>query len=202
MGEKFYKIELRQFEVGPTNARHYFWVLKDETGRVIGEMHGHPADWKTGERLRASTTRDRLKFFDYPGARDYSKSAKLPYVIAFNGPAEDALERWQQGLRRGEVLNRAKVKYHFLKQNSNSVAQWIGRGLGFRATPIIDPRPVNPNAGPTAPALMVDLLNKGVVYTPMSPYEDRLEEVGGYGLKPGDEPPEPKWPDWPTKEWP
>lgn len=30
MGEKFHKIELRQFEVGPTNARHYFWVLNDE----------------------------------------------------------------------------------------------------------------------------------------------------------------------------
>jgi hypothetical protein len=82
------------------------------------------------------------------------------------------------------------------------VAQWIGRGMGFRATPIIDPRPDNPGTGPTVPALGVDLLDKGVVYTPMSPYEDRLEEVGGYGLKPGDEPPAPKWPDWPTKEWP
>jgi len=202
MGEKFYKIELRQFEVGPTNARHYFWVLKDETGKVIGEMHGHPADWKSGRQLGFSIGGDRLKFFDRKKPVECSKSVKLPYVIAFNGPAEDARARWEEGLRRGRVLNRAKVEYNPLEQNSNSLAQWIGRGMGFRATPIIDPRPDNPNAGPTAPALMVDLLDEGVVYTPMSPYEDRLEEVGGYGLKPGDEPPSPKWPDWPTKEWP
>jgi len=202
MGEKFYKIELRQFEVGPTNARHYFWVLKDESDKVIGEMHGHPADWKTGKRLGFSVGGDRLTFFSSKKAEYYERSAKLPYVIAFHGPAEDARARWQEGLRRGRVLNRAKVEYNPLEQNSNSVAQWTGRGMGFRATPIIDPRPDNPGTGPTVPALSVDLLDKGVVYTPMSPYEDRLEEVGGYGLKPGDEPPAPKWPDWPTKEWP
>ena len=202
MGEKFYKIELRQFEVGPTNARHYFWVLKDETGKVIGEMHGHPADWKTGKRLGFSVGGDRLTFVPSNKAEYYERSANLPYIIAFHGPAEDARARWEEGLRRGRVLNRAKVEYNPLEQNSNSVAQWIGRGMGFRATPIIDPRPDDPNVGPTVPALSVDLLDKGVVYTPMSPYEDRLEEVGGYGLKPGDEPPEPKWPDWPTKEWP
>jgi len=29
MSEKFYKIELRQFNVKGLNARHYFWVLRD-----------------------------------------------------------------------------------------------------------------------------------------------------------------------------
>jgi hypothetical protein len=122
MGEKFYKIELRQFEVGPTNARHYFWVLKDETGKVIGEMHGQPADWKTGERLAFSMGGDRLTFVRRTEAREYNKSTNPPYVIAFHGPAEDALARWREGRRRGDVLNRAKVEYNPLDQNSNSVA--------------------------------------------------------------------------------
>jgi hypothetical protein len=97
-------------------------VLKDETGKVIGEMHGQPADWKTGERLAFSMGGDRLTFVRRTEAREYNKSTNPPYVIAFHGPAEDALARWREGRRRGDVLNRAKVEYNPLDQNSNSVA--------------------------------------------------------------------------------
>jgi hypothetical protein len=195
MAEKFYTIELRQFEVPGANARHYFWVLKDEANKVVGEMHGHPADWKTGKQLGLSLGGDRLKFFRHREPREYSKSAKLPYVIAYFGPAEEALARWRQGVRRGEVINRDKISYYPASRNSNTANQYIGRAMGFRVAPIIDPRPDVQGASPMPVALGSDL-GEHVSYTPMSPYEDTLEEVGGYGIKPGNAP------EWPTSEWP
>lgn len=103
MFQETYRIELRQIDVKPLNGRHYFWVLKKVIGRgrsrVLGELHGQAADWKTGRPKSSSFSGDQLKFYDVPGENRYEDSLKLPFAIADIDHKEHILRRWGEGIR-------------------------------------------------------------------------------------------------------
>ena len=185
MFHPIYQIELRQIEVQGLNARHYFWVLKKHLPgggtRVLGELHGGPADPKTGKMKSFSLGGDPLKFFEFKGRRFYNQSLKLPFAIADIDIKENILRRWGQGIRAGGLVNKAGKQYSLLKTNSNAVAEKLGEWMGFKVQRIVDPRVDAPQ--PFVPGLTTDLFagsaGRGVR---LSPYLDDRKPVGFLGI--------------------
>ncbi len=142
------------------NGRHYFWVLKKVLGRgrskVLGELHGRPADWYTGEPRSFSLGGDKLDFYEQKGERSYEDSLKLPFAKAIEGPKEDVLRRRAEGIRAGRLANKTRTEYDPQSTNSNTVANTVGRAMGFEVQRITDPRVDAPN--PYVPGINIDLL--------------------------------------------
>lgn len=160
MFHPIYTIELRQNEVTGLNARHYFWALKKNLpgggNRVLGELHGRPADWKTGKPKSFSLGGDQLRFYKRIGEGTYDSSLKLPFAIAIQDHKENVLARWNEGIRAGKLANKTRTFYDPTYTNSNAVATTVGRAMGFEMRRIIDPRVDAPN--PFVPGIGIDLL--------------------------------------------
>ena len=66
------------------------------------------------------------------------------------------MQRWAEGIRAGNLLNKTRTEYDPLGTNSNSVTYSLGRAKGFEAKRIFDPRIDAPN--PFVPGITIDLL--------------------------------------------
>lgn len=181
MSDRTFQIELRQFEVTGANARHYFWVLKDDKGKVLGEIHGWPSNPKTGapEGVKLGRQWLRARFIDHPTY--YNQSLKLPFAIAASGSEEEMRRRWAAGKQMGEFLNKKGIDYHLLGDNSNAMAKTVGRAMGFEVEPILDPRVGNPYERPMPVSLSTDLAMR-YADAPITTYAQQLKGVGGYGF--------------------
>jgi len=176
-----YKIELRQIEVRGLNARHYFWVLKkrEPNGKfsVVRELHGGPADRKTGLMKSFSLGGDRLKFFNYKGDKFHKESHKLPFAIAIEGSKEKVMARWAEGIRAGGLVNKTSTKYNPLGTNSNTVANTLGRWMGYEVQRISDTR--TDAAQPFVPGIQGDLtVGLGGQMMQRSPFITNRTSVG------------------------
>lgn len=181
-----YQIELRQIEVKGLNARHYFWVLKKNLpgggSRVLSQLHGGPMDPKTGEMKSFSLGGDQLKFFEIKGQkRFYNQSRKLPFAIAIQDHKENVMARWAEGVRAGNLVNKTRNFYDPWGTNSNTVANTVGRWMGYEVQRISDTR--TDAAQPYVPGIDGDL-TAGLTGQKVrrSPFIDNREPVGWSSL--------------------
>lgn len=178
MFQKTYRIELRQAEVKGLNARHYFWVLKEVLGRgrsrVLGELHGRPVNRKTGKIMSFSLGGDKLGFVPRDGEDFYDQSLKLPFAKAIQGRKEDIERRWAEGVRAGKLVNKTNTNYDPLGTNSNTVANTVGRAMGFEVQRISDTR--TDAAQPFVPGIAGDLV--AGLGGPQSPFRENIKPVG------------------------
>jgi hypothetical protein len=101
-------------------AAHDFWVLSDEKGHVLGQLHGLATN--TENRIkRIGTLGDKLKFYHFGSrARFFGLNperdlnfikAGQPAQRMFSGSPEDVLCRWDHAVKALPYLNRLSVPY-------------------------------------------------------------------------------------------
>jgi hypothetical protein len=192
MSDRTFQIELRQADVPFANARHYFWALtevlnkgsKDEKHIVIQELHGWHSNPKTGVAERYNPLRHQLllahKFNEQTNY--YDNSTKLPYVVAAKGTEEQVRKSWAAGQQMADFVNKKRIDYHLLGDNSNSMVKTVGRAMGFEVEPILDPRVGNPYERPMPVSLSTDLAMR-FADAPISAFAQNLKTVGGYDVK-------------------
>lgn len=181
MNHNVLQIQLRQMDVGGANARHYFWVLAkmlpNNKFRVLQELHGFPADWKTGRRKSISLGGDQLKAFRYKKPEFYNQSRKLPYEIAKTGIDEEILPIWNMALGGGDLVNRRKFSYSPFKENSNALAALGGLMMDLKVQRIGDPR--NNPVHATVPGLSTKLFPG---FETLKQHSGILKPLGGVGF--------------------
>ncbi len=112
-----YTIEARQYELGGVLAGHDFWVLRDPTGNIVGELHGLATDRKTNEPvdflgMNIGTIGDRLGFYYFNHAIGQVSPLLLsdqPARIVYQG--SDVLERWNTAVNTINYFNSLDVDY-------------------------------------------------------------------------------------------
>ena len=194
MNHNVLQIQLRQMDVGGVNARHYFWVLAkmlpNNKFRVLQELHGFPADWKTGRRKSISLGGDQLKAYKFNTPKFYNQSRKLPYEIAKSGIDEEILPIWNMALGGGDLVNRRKFTYSPLDKNSNALAALGGLMMDLKVQRIGDPR--NNPVHATVPGLSTKLFPG---FETLKQHSGILKPLGGVGFIDEDEPDPAPFPD-------
>jgi hypothetical protein len=143
--EAGYTIEARAYNILGI-AAHDFWVLRDEKGHVLGQLHGLATS--PGNVIKAlGTVGDKLKFYHF-GSRallfglnparnfNYIKTGQQARP-AFSGSPEDVLARWDHAVKALPYLNNLDVPYtpfgiaSFAPVNSNTAYHLLGTLMGI-----------------------------------------------------------------------
>lgn len=117
-----YSIEARSLSIVGGVASHNFWVLRDDQGRAIAELHGLATDRQSGQAVPIGTDRERHSLrgwhfiHDERYARDFgSPVANGSYIQegqtairVLSGSREEILERWKVAARDGVNLLNAQ----------------------------------------------------------------------------------------------
>jgi hypothetical protein len=145
MSETRYTIEARAYDIVVV-ASHDFWVLRDEKGNVLGQLHGLATS--TGHVIKPiGTIGDKLKFYHF-GLRAISfglnPARNLNYIKSgqqskpmFSGSREDVLARWDNAVKALPYLNNLDVAYTpfgifgFAHVNSNTAYHLLGKLMGI-----------------------------------------------------------------------
>ena len=119
-----YSIEARSLSVAGV-ASHNFWVLRDENGRAIAELHGLATDRETGLPVPIGTDAERfsLRQWHFPhdesyargiGAavdrRSYIQDGQAHQTVLIADKAE-VLARWNSAVGAGQALNNLDLDY-------------------------------------------------------------------------------------------
>ncbi|XQA77235.1 XVIPCD domain-containing protein [Xanthomonas sacchari] len=166
-----YAIEARSLGVIGI-AGHAFWVLRDEHGKAVAELHGLATDRQTGQAIPIGTdqTRHSLRAWHYPHDPAYARSIgekvdsttyirdDQPSRTVATGDKHEILERWNTAVHAVPELNaqdRDYPNYGFKvfgkTVNSNSAYRTFGelmdvpvRGFPGRLEPGIGHRMLSP----------------------------------------------------------
>ncbi|MCC4592041.1 hypothetical protein LL974_12930 [Xanthomonas campestris pv. cannae] len=166
-----YAIEARSLGVIGI-AGHAFWVLRDEYGKAVAELHGLATDRQTGQAIPIGTdaTRHSLRAWHHPHDPAYARSIGekvdstsyirdgQPSRTVATGDKHEILERWNTAVRAVPELNtqdRDYPNYGFKifgeTVNSNSAHRTFGelmdvqvRGFSKRLEPGIGNRMLSP----------------------------------------------------------
>lgn len=121
-----YSIEARSLGLLGGVASHNFWVLRDDKGNAVAELHGLATDRKTGTSVPIGTDSERHSLrgwhyvHDAQYARDFgTRQTNSSYiqegqsaVTVMSGSREEILERWKVGAKTGvDLLNRSDLDY-------------------------------------------------------------------------------------------
>ncbi|MGZ8931473.1 MAG: hypothetical protein ACXW0O_10830 [Methylosarcina sp.] len=140
-----YSIEARAYDIAGL-AAHDFWVLRDETGLVLGQLHGL-ATTPENRIKPIGTLGDKLKFYHF-GPRavlfGLSPESNLNYIKIgqkskrmFSGSPVEALDRWDNAVRALPYLNGLGVPYTplgvlgLIPVNSNTAYALLGKLMGL-----------------------------------------------------------------------
>lgn len=126
-----YTIEACQYDIGSV-AGHDFWVLKDERGTIVAELHGLAYRPSTKEAIPIGyLPEDELRTFIIPRTTEYADTVS-PLLVedwrntvgyyfsrkgqdaqtVYTGP--DALDRWNAAVNAIPTLNAQKIHYPML----------------------------------------------------------------------------------------
>ncbi|MGR9035769.1 MAG: hypothetical protein ACU83O_04165 [Gammaproteobacteria bacterium] len=139
-------IEARAYDIVGL-AAHDFWVLRDEEGKVLGQLHGLATNHKN-EILPIGTIGDKLKFYHF-GPRaillGLNPADNLNYIKAhqksmpvFEGNSNEVLDRWDNAVMALPYLNSLEVPYTpfaiigLVPINSNTAYTLLGELMGIR----------------------------------------------------------------------
>jgi hypothetical protein len=145
MPEIRYTIEARAYGIMGL-AAHDFWVLRDENGKVLGQLHGLATNPEN--RIKPiGTFGDKLKFYHF-GPRALLVGSNPAYDLNFirdgqkfrqmvSGNPEEVLGRWDNAVKALPYLNRLEVPYTpfailgRVPINSNTAYNLLGRLMGI-----------------------------------------------------------------------
>lgn len=119
-----YSIEARSLRIIGI-AGHNFWVLRDEHGNAMAELHGLATDRATGQAIPIGTdeARHSLRAWHYPHAPEYAESigaqvdrtsylrSDQPTCIVATGAKEKILARWNAAVVAVTELNAMDLDY-------------------------------------------------------------------------------------------
>jgi hypothetical protein len=135
--QKPYSIEARSYNL-ISIASHNFWVLRDDEGDAVAQLHGLATDRKTNRFKPIGFFSDRLGFYEFKTAENdptfISKAQKS--VTIFQGEKKDVLARWNKAVNQIEFLNQKDIKYSPFGvfglpiTNSNSAYHLFARLMG------------------------------------------------------------------------
>lgn len=166
-----YSIEARSLDL-PGPYSHNFWVLRDQDGKALAELHGLATDRETGKTVPIGTDEQlhSLRVRHFPLDADYAQSlgAKQSmggYIVAgqdsrtvLTSDKEEVMARWNAAVAATVPLNaldRDYPSYGFKTfaetVNSNSTYRTLGEVMGVHVhefggvmEPGIDNRMVDP----------------------------------------------------------
>jgi hypothetical protein len=143
-----WSIEARSLSIVGGAASHNFWVLRDDKGQAVAELHGLATDRDTGRTVPIGTDAEqhslRVKHFihDAGYARDFgAKPTNATYIqdgqrsdTVVSGSREEILERWKVGAKTAaNLINAQDLDYppggfrlDGNTRNSNSVYRTVG----------------------------------------------------------------------------
>jgi hypothetical protein len=145
MPENKYAIEARAYDIVGM-AAHDFWVLRDEKGNVLGQLHGLATN--ADNRIKPiGTIGDKLKFYHF-GSRAILLGLKsvrnLNFIkagqkskLVFSGSPDEVLSRWDHAVKALPYLNSLNVPYTPLgivglaHINSNTAYTLLGKLMGI-----------------------------------------------------------------------
>jgi hypothetical protein len=119
-----YSIEARSLGVAGV-AGHDYWVLRDEHGKALAELHGLATDRQTGEAIPIGTDESKhsLRAWHYPHDAGYASSigAKVdstsyiqegqPSRTVLTGDKDQILARWNTAVSAVPELNAQDLNY-------------------------------------------------------------------------------------------
>lgn len=167
-----YSIEARSLSVLGI-AGHAFWVLRDELGEALAELHGLATDRQTGRPIPIGTDarRHALRAWHYPHDADYASAIGArpdrtsylrdgqPARTAASGDKHEILARWHAAVCAVPELNAQDLDYpnYGFKLlgatiNSNSAFRTFGELMGV---------PVNGFRGRIEPGIGNRMLSPG-----------------------------------------
>lgn len=145
MSETKYTIEARAYDIVGI-AAHNFWVLRDEKGYVLGQLHGLATS--IGNVIKPiGIIGDKLKFYHF-GPRailfGLNPARNLNFIKAgqqskpmFSGSPEIVLARWDNAVKALPYLNNLDVAYTpfgivgVAPVNSNTAYHLLGKLMGI-----------------------------------------------------------------------
>lgn len=149
-----WSIEYREYNILAL-AGHNYWVLRNDAGERVGEIHGLAYNRETREIEPIGNSSHQLKVFTY-GETEVSKlymegqSAKS----VFSGTQDEVLAKWNAGVVAGDKINELNITYNLLggssgdlkTGNSNSVSNTLGAVMNVE-TPNLSWWTLNPGDG-------------------------------------------------------
>lgn len=145
MSEIRYSIEARAYDIVGL-AAHDFWVLRDEKGNVLGQLHGLATN--TENKIKPiGIIGDKLKFYHF-GSRaillGLNPNCNLNYIkagqkskLVFAGSSDDVLGRWDNAVKALPYLNSLEISYTpfgilgLVHINSNTAYTLLGKLMGI-----------------------------------------------------------------------
>ncbi len=122
MAQPQYSIEARSLSLIGGAASHNFWVLRDDKGNAVAELHGLATDRKTGQAIPIGTNgyehslRGWQYIHDQQYARDFgSRATNSSYIqdgqshqTVISGDKTEILERWKAAAKYGVAAMNAR----------------------------------------------------------------------------------------------
>jgi hypothetical protein len=151
-----YRIEFREYNIAGFGG-HYFFVMYNDTGLRVGELHGLATNRVTGLPVAVGTNADQLRGWIYPlqnGTYSGLYQAGQSSQTVFQGTAAEATARWNAGSVAALQITNNNVTYDLMggpgaglsMGNSNSVANTLGAVMGVE-TPNLSWWTFNPGDG-------------------------------------------------------
>jgi hypothetical protein len=117
MSQPQYSIEARSLSLLGGAASHNFWVLRDDKGNAVAELHGLATDRETGRTIPIGTNANQHSLrgwqyiHDQQYARDFgSRQTNATYIqdgqshqTVMTGDKTEILERWKAAAKYGVV---------------------------------------------------------------------------------------------------
>ncbi len=148
-----YSIEARSLSIVGGTAGHDFWVLHDENGQALAELHGLATDRQTGRYVPIGTDEQRysLRVWHFAHDADYAReqgvaTSKDTYIIngqqhrtVLTADREEVMARWDAAVAAQQRLNAVDLNYPNLgvrlfgeTVNSNSTHRTLGEIMGVQ----------------------------------------------------------------------
>lgn len=165
-----YSIEARSLDLAGV-ASHDFWVLRDENGRALAELHGLATDRESGRYVPIGTDEKKhsLRAWHFPHDAEYANSLGVRQrsdtyiqegqanIMVLTADKNEVMARWNAAVAAKEPLNALDLNYpnYGFKVfqdtvNSNSTYRTFGEIMGvpvrdfpWRVEPGIDNRMVD-----------------------------------------------------------
>ena len=152
--QKLYSIEARSYDL-MSIASHNFWVLRNEKGEVVAQLHGLATDRQKNWFKPVGFFSDRLGFYEFKTAENdptfISKAQQS--VTVYQGDKNNVLVRWSKATSHIALLNQRDIDYSpfgvfgFPITNSNSAYHLFARLMGIeccRFSGVLEPGIKNP----------------------------------------------------------